>query len=288
MQQSGPQFMPSRGYGPGAQAAAPGGLAQPQPFSHVPPISFAPPPPQSFAQPQPQQPMPFAQSYAQPIPGQPFPQPYAQPGAPAQPYGQPYPQGQSAGQPVPIAPVPAPGYAQPVTQSQPANQQQSAQQQYTRQAVGVARNLEQIIPGYQLAISLLSDIIASPKGQPLAGAQPLLDTLKDATFYHFATLGAIRRFLCGETTPDVIGALAVAINQLNKIHSLIRPQTERLLVGAPPELRGAISNISQTVGAVDSQLQQALSAVQANVSAQIWEAARAKIFAAAEEVKAEV
>jgi hypothetical protein len=299
VQQSGQQFVPSRGYGPGAQAAAPAGLSQPQPYA--PAYAYpASAPGQALAQPY-GQPMPttqpFAQSYAQPMPAmQPVAQSYAPPMPAMQPVAQSYappmpalqPVAQSYAQPMPAMqptaqtyppPVPPPSGAPPVTQSQSLSPQQSAQQAHVRRAVGIARNLEQIIPGYQLAISLVEELLQRPKGQAVAGAQKLHATLQDAAFYHFATLGAIRRFLCGESTPEVIGALAVAINHLSQIHTLLRPQVAQLSAGAPPEMRSALANLPQALSTADAPLQQAMSAVQENVSAQVWETARAKALA---------
>jgi hypothetical protein len=270
-------------------------VQQSGPFSHLPQAPYAPAPQQAYPQPaypqqaypQPSQPMPFAQSYAQPIPGQPMPAPpFGQPfpqAAPPQAYGQPYPQGPApgqGGQPAPIAPVPAPSYTQPVTQNQQPNPQQAAREQSMRQAVSLARTLEQVIPAYQLAISILQEALAGPKAASMTGAQAMLDAVKDAVCYHFSTLGAIRRFLCGEATPEVITGLAVAVNHLSRVHSQLRPQADRLIVSVPPELRGSLASLSQGLGAADTQVQQAVSSVQANVSAQVWETAKARVLAA--------
>jgi hypothetical protein len=168
-----------------------------------------------------------------------------------------------------------------VTQSQPLSPQQTAQQAHVRQAVGIARHLEQILPGYQLAISLVEELGQNPKAETLTSAHTLRDTLQDAAFYHFATLGALRRFLCGESTPEVISALAVAINHLAKLHSVLRSQAEQLVAAAPAEMRSALANLTQAFGTADGPLQQAVSAVHANVSAQVWEAARARALAKA-------
>lgn len=249
---------------------------------------------QPFAQPfaQPSQAPPLAHPMAYPPQAQvgaqtfqqafaPAQQPFAQPFAPMQ---QPHPQqmhgypGQLQQQPAPIAPVPNPALAAPVTQGQ-QNGQQSPQQAFGRQLVGVARNLEQMIPSYQLMIAGLEDLHNARTSPAHAGAPALIESLKEATFHHFATLGAIRRFLCGEASSEVVLALAVGLHRLMKVHSQARPQIERVMLNTMGDARSPLSSLGQALTAADSQLSQASNTIQSHLNPQIWEVARARAFA---------
>lgn len=224
--------------------------------------SYGQPQAQSYGQPQ-------VQSYGQPQ-AQPFGQPQFQsyPPPQAQPYAQPQTQAP------PVAPVSAP--SNPAAAGGPGAQP-SPQQQFARHLMGIARVLEQTIPGYQIQISLLLDLSASPKGRGVEALAPLLEQLQKAAFNHYGTLGAIRRFLVGETTPDVLGSLAVGIQRLISLHSQTRPLWEQVLAGAAPEVRAAFTNVNQAVTGAESLLNQAASGVQMAVGPQLWAAAQAKI-----------
>ncbi|MDF2630944.1 MAG: hypothetical protein K0R39_4775 [Symbiobacteriaceae bacterium] len=251
-----------------AQAQAP---AYAQPFGQAQASSYAPP----FGQPQ-------GQPYAQPQP-QTYVQPYTMPGA--QPFAQPQPQ--------PMAQAP---YAPPQTQAPPvppvaapvapgvaggANAQPTPQQQFARHLTGIARLLEQALPSYQLTISLLLDLSVSPKAESVTGIPALLEQLQQATFAHYGALGAIRRFLLGDATPDVLASLAVGINRLTALHSTAKSLWEQALASAPAELRPALAPLNQAVSGVESLLSQAATGVQQAVGPQAWAAAQARAAGAA-------
>lgn len=257
MQQGAPQMMP------GGVALDPAGLpgyggqfpyAQPLPMSQTMPMA-QPPMPTLYGQPQPQMPAMY---------GQPQPAMMAAPQSMQAP-------GQSA---APVAPVasPASPYAQPSGQG-PAGQQQNP---YTRHLVAIARSLEQAIPNYQIVISVLEGLVNAPQS-PLREGKEAIDTLRELTYQHYAALGAIRRLLWGESTPDVAALLASGAHMLNALHNSLRPQLERVAATLPNELRGLLVNLAQTFLATDSFLNQAASGIQALVGPQIWEAARAKL-----------
>lgn len=244
------QFPPSY---PGAQpgAGAPvTAYGQPATYGQAPPPGFAPP-----------------QSFAPPYPGQ-QPGMAAPPGAPGFPPQGAYPQGQG------YAP-PAPTGQRPPQQSQsPA---QAAQQAYQQRLIGVARTLEQLFPDYQILVSMFNEIFNSPAGHTMAGAEPLMATLKDLAFCHTATLGAIRRFLYGEATPIVLSDMAVATMQLGKIHSTIQPLIDRLIQSAGSDMKGPLNSLSQNFASSGLHLSQATQAMRETVGPQIWEAAQTKV-----------
>lgn len=256
----------------------PMGADWPQDQSYQPQAqSYGQPQVQSYGQPQ-AQPygQPQVQTYTQPYTfpqAQPYAQPQAQPYA--QPQGQPYAQPQT--QAPPVAPVSAP--SSPAAAGGPGAQP-SPQQQFARHLMGIARVLEQTIPGYQIQISLLLDLAASPKGQGVEALAPLLEQLQKAAFIHYGTLGAIRRFLVGEMTPDVLGSLAVGIQRLISLHGQTRPLWEQVLAGAAPEVRSALTNVNQAVTGAETLLNQAASGVQMAVGPQLWAAAQAKALEA--------
>lgn len=227
------------------------GLAQP----YVQPQPYAQP--QQYAQPQP---------YAQSVPFT-LPQQYVQP----QPYAQPQQYAQPQSQAVPVAPVASP-YAPPGAGFPQAGAQPSPQQALMRHVIGIAKSLEQLLPSYQMLVSLLSD-----RGQAIGGVDQVLQRLKEATFAHFATLGAIRRVMCGDTSPEALSSLAAGVNQLHALHSQLRPQFERLLMAVVPDIRQMIAGLAGTIAAADAALAQAVPAVQALVGPQLWEAARSKV-----------
>ena len=215
------------------------------------------------------------QTGAQPFGGQQFPgQPFG-----GQQYGaQQFPGAAPSPQAAPVSPVACPAYVPPSgAQTQGQSQAQSIQQAYARQMQAVARSLEQMIPGVQIMISVLQEVLGSPRGQTLAGANTLVSALREVVFQHFAALGAIRRFLCGEATPQVLTALSVAMNQLTRLQAQARPLVERIVMGASPELRGTVSSLSQTVTAADTLASQAANMVRGMVGQQIWDAASTQV-----------
>lgn len=268
----GPGAIP--GQAPFAQPQPPSPYAQPT-YTHAPvygqtPLGQPPMAQQPYAQPT----YAPAPTYAQPAPFQPGA--FGQlPGGAQQPMGQ----MPGASQGAPVTPVACPAYVPPGGQPQ-GNAAQQAQQAYARQLVSIARGLEQLIPGYQILISVLQDLTTSPRGETLSGTAPLMATLRGAAYHHFATLGAVRRFLCGEATNEMLGSMAVGLNQLIHLHNQARPQVERLVMSATPDLRAALSSLAQTVTAADSLLSQASTAVQAAVGPRLWEEARARAFEA--------
>lgn len=191
------------------------------------------------------------------------------PGYPAHFAGSPAPSGSQAYAPpaAPVFPVANPSHTAP--QSDPA-QQQSPQPAYARHLVAVARTLEQVIPSYQLLISTLQNL---PKEQQTS-AQTLEDSLKEAAFHHFASLGAIRRLLMGEAAPDLMLGLSLALNRLVRIHSGARPLMDQLIGSVPPTAQRTLAAHYQ---AAEAQLSQAAAAVQAVIPPQVWEAARQQV-----------
>lgn len=181
-------------------------------------------------------------------------------------------------QPVaPVPPVPGPGPAYAASQSDAVQQSQQA---YVRHMVGVARALEQTIPGYQFLISALHDLQKESSADRQTTAQRLAESLKEATFQHFAALGAIRRLLIGEVTPDVLQNLSLAVNRLLRIHSGMRPLLDQLTSTASGSAQGAIGSLTAHLQAAEAQLSQAAAAAQAAVPAQVWESARQQALAA--------
>lgn len=162
-----------------------------------------------------------------------------------------------------VSPVACPTYTPPggVTGAQPAHAAAM------RQMMGIARTLEQAIPGYQIMLSVLHQVAGTPRGQALTGLDPLLETLKEITVHHHAALGAIRRFLCGEATAEVTAAMARHVARLGQVHQQLRPQLERLGVAAQPELRPSLTGLTPLLTMVDSLAAQSLQAVQAAVGA---------------------
>jgi hypothetical protein len=201
-----------------------------------------------------QAPPPF--QTAGPFQAQPGPQPQTAQVAPVafptSPYGAQAPQGQGQGQ---APPSPA--------------------QVLAKQLMDIARLLEQLIPGYQMAQSVLMDLAAP--GQTVSGLDDASRGVKDVLYYHGATLGAIRRLLLGETTPAVLTGLAAAVQALTRTQSRVRPLLEKLIQAAPATSRGTVTNAAQTFTAGDPLLGQATSAVQALVGPQAWESARGRI-----------
>lgn len=267
-------YAPPFGHVPAASYAQPFG--QPQAPSYGPP--FGQPPAPAYAP-------PYGQPYAQPQP-QTYVQPYTLPEAPpaglpqalpfAQPQPQPYSPPQTQAPPVPPVSAPAvPGGAGG------AGAQATPQQQFARHLTGIARSLEQALPGYQLTISVLLDLSVSPKAESVSGVPALLEHLQQAAFTHYAALGAIRRFLVGEATPDVLASLAVGVCRLVSLHSKTRSLWEQALASAPADVRAALAPLSQVVSGAETLLKQAATGVQQAVGPQVWAAAQARAAEAA-------
>lgn len=268
--------------GQGSQFQPGSGPFRPNPFQ---PGQVTQPGAFPFPQSLPQQQVPTPQFPSQGYPGQsyqmqPYPNPYQpspQPGGPSYQTQTMY-QAQAAPQPqaAPVPPVAFPTVSPP---SQGGGQQgpQSQAQALSRQLVELARTLEQLIPGYQIMQSILLELTVAPSGQPITWRDETLRSLKDALYYHGATLGAIRRLLCGETTPAVLTNLAMAFQALSQVQTEARPLLERLIMVAPLPIRSAISSLTQSVTAADTLLGQAGAAIQALVGPQIWETARTRI-----------
>jgi hypothetical protein len=177
-------------------------------------------------------------------------------------------------------PPPTPFGQQPPAPPAPPRQQspaQAAQQAYQQRLIGVARTLEQQFPDYQILVSMFAELFNSPAGETITGAEPLMATMKELCFHHTATLGAIRRFLYGEATPVVLSDMAVAIMQLGKIHSMIQPLLDRLMMSSSQEMRGPLGGLAQSFASSGLHLSQATQAMQATVGPQIWEAAQQKV-----------
>jgi hypothetical protein len=185
------------------------------------------------------------------------------------------------------APVPGVAFPGQVAGASGGQAQPSPQQLMAQKLMAVARGLEQIIPGYQLLISVFQDAAVSPLGQSLPGVYPLLERLKEATYHHFATLGAIRRFLVGEASADVLASLATGVNYLTAIHSQTKLLLQQVLAAVPAEQRAPLNSLTQAVTAADGLLAQTVTAVQALVGPQIWEAARLRAGGAQPTVLAE-
>ncbi len=262
MQQIGPQ------YGTAGAAAQGGALPGQQPFG----VPAVPAGAQGYGQPYPQATQPFPQAgqpmYPQQAAGQGFPgvQQAAMFQQQAQTYGQ-----QPAPQAAPVPPVTAPQYTPSAGYQQ--GQQQSPQQAMARQLTSIARVLEQLLPVYQMLISEAQACKKAQGGQDTSGADSLLDTLKEGTFHHYASLGAIRRFLMGETSAEVVQALARSVYRLTRAHAEIRPRLEQVVQSAEPELRPALSGLSQATAQGDSLLARTVSAVKATVGEPLWEQA---------------
>jgi hypothetical protein len=176
-------------------------------------------------------------------------------------------------QAAPVPPVTCPPYLPPgvATQGPQAvgqpmpGQQTPWQQQMSGQLVNVARLLEQSIPGYQLLAAVFADLMAGPRAQAVAGGPQILTLLRDLTFAHYLALGTIRRYLCGETTADVLAALGRHTQELGRLHTQLRPLYERAIMNAQPDLRPVLSGLGQSLTATESLLQESTNAIQAVV-----------------------
>jgi hypothetical protein len=253
------QGVPTLPYGYGYQQPESPYLPQGQPQPYFPP---QPQPLPYLPQGQPQMQQPPMQ---QPYYPQPQPQPQYQPPT-QQPYYQP-PQAQAA----PVPPVGMPMAPQAQGQSQA---QMTPQQAFNRQLINIAKLLEQSLPGYQMLASVVNDL--SKKSAP--GAEDVGASLRDAAFHHYAALGAIRRFLTGETTPDLLAALATATHTLMRLHGKLRPLIEPIQSSSMPDVRMVINGILQAMNGIESLLNQAGGAVKEAVGPHTWESARTSVY----------
>jgi hypothetical protein len=248
------QGVPTLPYGYGYQQPESPYLPQGQPQPYYPP---QPQPLPYLPQGQPQ--MPMQQPY--------YPQPQVQYQPPTQ---QPYYQPQQP-QAAPVPPVGMP--MAPQQQAQP-QAQMTPQQAFARQLINIAKLLEQSLPGYQMLASVVNDLLK--KSAP--GAADVGASLRDAAFHHYAALGAIRRFLTGETTPDLLAALATATHMLTQLHSKLRPLIEPIQTSTMPDVRMVINGILQAMSGIESLLNQACNAVKEAVGPHTWESARTSVY----------
>lgn len=169
----------------------------------------------------------------------------------------------------PVAPVPFPASPSGATQPQMLTQQT---QMLTQQLVQVAKSLEQLFPGYQALVSLLLEATGARPSQALHDA---VRSAEEALYYHGATLGAIRRILCGETAPTVLMSLATAFHRLSRTQPRVRAAADQVLALVPSAQHGLMGSLIQSVTAADTALAQAATTIQSLVGPQAWESARA-------------
>lgn len=249
---------------------------QPYPAPSVQPGQFQPSSqPQFQAQPQFQfQPQFQLQPQAQPAQYPPSYPPQYQTQTQAQ--VQPSPQQPQAAPVTPVSPPASPysSGAQPGSHQGQQNPAQAQAQAVARQLIEVARTLEQLIPGYQIAQSVLLELSPAPSTQQASGHNEAIESLRDALYSHGACLGTIRRLLCGETTPAVLSNLVVAFHSLSQAHTRSRPLLERVTAVAPLSQRGSLTSLNQMLTQADSLLGQVGSTIQTLVGPHLWEAAR--------------
>lgn len=165
-----------------------------------------------------------------------------------------------------------------------APQQQGApspQQAFAQRLIGIAKSLEQAIPGYQMLYSLVFDILDHPAGRQLAGGDAVIARLQEAALYHNAALGAIRRYLCGDTSHVVLRNLAVNTHRLARVQQQLHPLFEPWTAACGAELSPAVASLGQTLAHCDTLLQQAGTAIQASVGEDVWASAHAAVHSSA-------
>jgi len=183
-------------------------------------------------------------------------QPQAAPAAPA-----PFPAAPFGGAP-PFAPAGMPAQGQ-----QPPNPAQVLAQQL----VQTARSLEQLFPGYQALLSLL---LEASSAAPSPAMHDAVRSVEEGLYYHGATLGAIRRILCGEATPNVLMNLAAGFHGLSRIQPRVRAAAEQVLTLMPSARHSLTGSLVQSVAAADGVLSTVGTSIQNLVGPQAWEAAR--------------
>ncbi len=127
-----------------------------------------------------------------------------------------------------------------------------------------------------MTTATLLELAAVPQGATASGVQEASSLLKEATYYHGATLGAIRRLLFGDTNPTVLTLLASSYHLLVENQSQLRPVLDRLFMSAPVTMRPTLTGLGQSLTSGDTALGQAGTALQALVGPQIWETARGR------------
>jgi len=142
----------------------------------------------------------------------------------------------------------------------------------TQQLVQTARSLEQLFPGYQALLSLLLEASNSLPSPALSEA---VRHVEEGLYYHGATLGAIRRILCGEANPSVLTNLATGFHGLSRTQPRVRAAAEQVLSMMPSVRQTLTGALVQSVAAADGLLATAGNAIQTLVGPQAWEAARA-------------
>lgn len=175
-------------------------------------------------------------------------------------------------QAAPVQPVSLPTYA-------PAGGAQGSpnpQQQFSQQLIGIARYLEQAMPTYQVIFS--AGIGVAHSGQGVPGTEGLAQTLQETALYHQGALGAIRRYLAGEASPDVLAALAYSVHHLARCNAALRQKLDVMNQSVPSERRGLMGHLLQYLSAADHLLHQTASAIQGAVGPQIWQSTYALVF----------
>ena len=174
--------------------------------------------------------------------------------------------------PVPFAAGPfgsAPPFAQTGLPVQ--GQQPNPAQVLTQQLVQTARSLEQLFPGYQALLSLL---LEASSNAPSPALNEAVRNVEEGLYYHGAALGAIRRILCGEATPNVLMNLAAGFHGLMRTQPRVRAAAEQVLSLMPSARQTLTGTLVQSIGAADGVLAAAATAIQTLVGPQAWEAAR--------------
>ncbi|MBP2019462.1 hypothetical protein J2Z79_002901 [Symbiobacterium terraclitae] len=183
---------------------------------------------------------------------------------------------QAQPQAAPVAPVPFPASpyssGQPQFQAGPAAQQPpNPAQMFTQQLVQTAKSLEQLFPGYQALLSLLLEASSTA---PSPALQEAVRSVEEGLYYHGATLGAIRRMLCGEATPSVLTALATGFHRMNRAQPRVRAAAEQVLSLVPSARQSVVGSLVQSVAMADGVLGQVGNSIRSLVGPQAWESAR--------------
>jgi len=142
---------------------------------------------------------------------------------------------------------------------------------FTQQLVQMAKSLEQLIPGYQALLSLLLEAASTAPSPSLNEAKRAVE---ECLYYHGATLGAIRRILCGEATPGVLTNLATGFHRLSQSQPRLRAAADQVLAVVPSARQSLTGSLLQTLGTADGTLGQVGSTIQSLVGPQAWETAR--------------
>lgn len=175
-------------------------------------------------------------------------------------------------QAAPVQPVNVPTYNQTNgTQGGP-----NPQQQFSQQLIGIARHLEQAMPTYQVIFS--AGIGLAHPGQGVSGSEGLAQILQEGALYHQGALGAIRRYLAGEASPDVLAALAYSVHHLARTNAALRQKLDVMNLNASSDRRVLMGQLLQYLSAADQLLHQTASVIQSVVGPQIWQSTYAMVF----------